>query len=336
MKNIFENKNIAVTGGTGAFGSKFVNYLVDKSPAKVTVLSRDEMKHAAMKRTFSDKQKYSFLNCQIGDINRAEDLEIAFAEADIVVHAAAMKHLPECEANAAMSNYVNVFGTQNVIRSFHKSKAQSMVFLSTDKAPYASSIYGAQKYIGEKLTTEASGISKNKRAFSLRYSNVIDSTGAVFLIFANMLSAGRKVSVNGTQTLRGFVTQADVISTLEASLGMMHGGETVVLKPRVIRIAELATAMQEILGKGEVEIKETSAFLGEKDNATLIMAEEMSIARQFPNQEAYILDYNNLQKECSKANFTFEGAYTLDHCPTITGPELKEYLKAVMKSNNML
>ena len=90
---------------------------------------------------------------------------------------------------------------------------------------------------------------------------MIDSTGAVFLIFANMLQSGKKVTVNGTQTVRGFVTQAEVITTLENCMQNMHGGETIVLKPRVIKIAELATTMKEILAKGEVEIKETSAFL---------------------------------------------------------------------------
>jgi UDP-N-acetylglucosamine 4,6-dehydratase len=334
MDSNFKDKNIVITGGTGAFGGKFVSYLSKHSPKSVCVLSRDEMKHAAMKRVFSDKTKFSWLNYQIGDINRNEDLERAFLKADVVIHAAAMKHLGECESNPDASNYVNVNGTQNVIKHFHKSNAQTLIFLSSDKSPYASSVYGAQKYMGEKLISDSSRYSEDKRSYSLRYSNVLDSTGAVFLIFANMLNVGKKVTVNGTQTIRGFVSQAEVISVLENCMACLKGGETVVLKPRVIRIAELATAMKEIIGKGEVEIKESTAFLGEKDNATLIMAEELGVAKEFPEANSYMLDYSSQHPERERTSLT--QSFTLDDCPVITGKELKEYLSEVIKSNNIL
>ncbi len=337
MDSLFRGKNILITGGTGAFGTKFVQYLKSCAPNKVLVFSRDEMKHAAMKRTFSGSNALSCLKYQIGDICRKDDLETAMLDADIVVHAAAMKHLPECECHPLASNLTNVSGTQNVVSIFNKSKADTLIFLSTDKAPYASSIYGAQKYIGEKLITHCSSENPQKKAFSLRYSNVIDSTGAVFNIFGNMLSAGKKVTVNGTSTIRGFVTQSTVISCIETAMKYAQGGETIVLRPKIIRIAELASTMHSLLGKGEVEILETTSFQGEKDSATLIMEEELAITKDFPEAEtqSYILDHTNKHPQRKKITFGHEGSLTLENCEILSGTALKEFLIPVMKSNNL-
>lgn len=95
-----------------------------------------------------------------------------------------------------------------------------------------------------------------------------------------MLRDGKKVTVNGIHTKRGFVTRPEVISTIEAAMATAKGGETIVLRPRVIAISDLAAAMQKLVGRGEVEIKETTAYAGEKSSATLILEEELSFAFQ--------------------------------------------------------
>ena len=326
-----------VTGGAGAFGQKLINYLRECSPSRVVVLSRDEMKHAALKRRFGSQTPW--LTCRIADITHPQTLTLPLSGIDVVIHAAAMKHLPECEANVCASNHVNVHGTENVIRAFQNSDSDTLIFLSTDKAPYASSVYGAQKYIGEKLITEAAAIAApGKKVFNLRYSNVIDSTGAAFHIFGDMLKAGKKVTVNGSQTVRGFVTQAEVISCIETALMCARGGETIVLRPRVIRISELATTMCDLIGKGDVEVKETTSFVGEKDSATLIMAEERSLTKEFPEAEvgSYLIDNLSRHTERERADFDYEGPFTLEHCEILTGKALKDYLLPVMKSNELM
>ncbi|MFN8390001.1 MAG: polysaccharide biosynthesis protein [Bdellovibrionota bacterium] len=336
MESSFRGRSVLITGGCGAFGQKLVEYLKTAAPSRVTLFSRDEMKHAAFKRTVGTSCPW--LNFRIGDICRDEDLAYAMQGVDIVIHAAAMKHLPECEANPRASNLVNVTGTQNVIRAFQSSQADTLIFLSTDKAPYASSIYGAQKYIGEKLVTECSSLGAGKRSFSLRYSNVIDSTGAAFPLFGQLLKAGKKVTVNGSQTVRGFVTQAQVIATINASLNALQGGENIVLIPQVIKIAELAQAMQELIGSGEVEVKEATGFLGEKESATLIMAEERGVAKEFPEAEcpALLLDYSAKHPSRRPAKLSVDDSFTLEHCPTLTGSQLRAFLTPVMQANGLL
>lgn len=334
MESLFRGRHVVVTGGTGAFGQKLFRYLSDASVSKLTLLSRDEMKHAAMKRMAG--VQCPWVRFQIGDICNPDDLERAFRGADIVIHAAAMKHLPECELNIEVSTRVNVEGTRNVVQAFERSTADTLVFLSTDKSPYASSVYGAQKYIGEKLITEcAARLDSERRAFSLRYSNVVDSTGAAFHLFGNMLREGKKVTVNGTHTKRGFVTQAEAIATIEAGLRGALGGEAIVIRPRVIRIAELATTMRELMGRGEVEVKETTAFAGEKDSATLVMEEELPVTREFSECEttSYLVDHLKRHGERKLMHFGHEGALTLEQCDVISGNSLKEFLLPVMKAN---
>lgn len=327
MLEFLEGKRVVVTGGAGAFGRNFLNAIKSTPPASVLVLSRDEMKHSALRREWTGK---SWARFRIGDITRADDLELAFREADVVIHAAAMKHLPECELNAAPSTVMNVVGTLNVVNAFARSSASTLVFLSTDKAPYASTIYGAQKLIGEKLVTEAA--LAGKRAFSLRYSNVIDSTGAAFLLFKQLLGDGKTVTVNGAQTSRGFLSQAEVLRCLSKALEVARGGEVFVPVPRLIVIADMARTMRAILGKGDVVVNESPGFTGEKESATLIMAEEKGLTVEVPELDGptgYLIDPLRRHGDRKPARFS-RPTFSLEDCPRLEGGELRKFLETLM------
>ena len=108
MNNLsyFSGKKILVTGGAGAFGKKFLSFISSSAPAQVVVFSRDEMKHAALKR--DPQLKFPWLKFRLGDVCRLYDLQDAAQGVDIIIHAAAMKHLPECEDNPLVSSRVNI------------------------------------------------------------------------------------------------------------------------------------------------------------------------------------------------------------------------------------
>ncbi len=327
MGTSFSNKKILVTGGNGAFSKKFLNWVRDFSPKKVVVFSRDEMKHAATKREMGSAPWIEYI---IGDITSAQDLKMAMHDVDVVIHAAAMKHLPECEANVAASTRVNVIGTSMVCDAFLSSPASHLIFLSTDKAPYNSTAYGAQKYLAERLVTEtAKRAPSGKIAYCLRYSNVMDSTGAAFHIFRDLLNAGKTATVNGTTTTRGFVSQAQVIEAIDTSLSHAKGGEVFVLVPKVVRISDLAMNLQELLGKGAVEVKEQKGFAGEKESATLITQEEVPFCKEFKELSgtpAFMLDLLQRHSERPQKSPHEEGGLTLGHCPTMDKAELKNFL----------
>src|SRR4051812_14540379 len=108
MDGHFTGKRVFLTGGAGAFGRKFLSWVESQRPELVTIFSRDEMKHAALKRAYSPLPPW--LRFRLGDITCKDDVMAEIDRADVVVHAAAMKHLPECEANPLMSVRVNVLG----------------------------------------------------------------------------------------------------------------------------------------------------------------------------------------------------------------------------------
>ena len=330
MTSWLKKKRVLVTGGAGAFGRKFLRAATDAGAAGVVVFSRDEMKHAALKRELGALA--AGIDFRIGDVTDPAAVATVLRRVDLVVHAAAMKHLPECEANPAASTRVNVLGTEIVARRFLSSGAECLVFLSTDKAPYASSVYGAQKYIGEKLVTETARLlEEGRRAFTLRYSNVMDSTGSAFHVFRQLLSADQTATVNGSQTSRGFVSQAQVIRNLDEALDRCRGGEVLVLIPRVIRIAELAETLKRLLGKGRVSVVETPGFAGEKESATLIMAEERALAREFPEvpEGAVLLDA--LLRSTGRGQRAVpERGLTLEDCQRLSGAELETFVTPLL------
>jgi UDP-N-acetylglucosamine 4,6-dehydratase/5-epimerase len=330
MQDWVAGKRVLITGGAGSFGQNFLRAVRDGGCTNVTVFSRDEMKHAALKRRLGPAA--GDVDFRIGDITDPEALSTAMRGADLVVHAAAMKHLGECEANVAASNRVNVIGTQAVAHAFLHSNAQVMAFLSTDKAPYASSVYGAQKLVGEKIVTEIARIAgPGRSAFSLRYSNVMDSTGSVFHVFRELLLSNKAVIVNGSQTSRGFVAQSEVIHCLQQLLTQARGGEVLVLIPRVVRILELAHAMRKLLGKGQVNLVEATSFVGEKESATLAMAEEQPVAKEFPAAPhgAVLLDF--LARHPQRANRSFpSSALTLEDCQLLSGLDLERFVDPLL------
>lgn len=285
-----------------------------------------------MLRRSLGEQDSHFLQIVNGDITHPEALRKAMLGVHCVVHAAAMKHLPECELNPGASTRVNVIGTQNVVDAFLESpSASTLAFLSTDKAAYASSAYGAQKYLGEKLVREANTFA-DKRAFSLRYSNVMDSTGSVFHIFAELMGADKIATVNGNQATRGFVSQAHTIDCLESALESSRGGEVYVLVPLVVRIAELAETMRELIGRGRVEVIEQIGYPGEKESATLVMAEEVACARAATGPESVrviVLDQLHRHPDLPNAGLSAHGL-TLEDCRPLSGLALKDFVRPLL------
>lgn len=332
MTRWLDNKQILVTGGAGAFGQKFLKAAKAAGARRVTVYSRDEMKHAALRRELGADDD-SFARIVNGDITDAETLRLAMQDCDVVVHAAAMKHVGECERNVLASTRVNVLGTANVVTAFLASQAQDLIFLSTDKSPYSSSAYGAQKYLGERLVLEAARVgASKKRAFCLRYSNVMDSTGSVFHLFSGILRAGKTASVNGAQTSRGFVTQTQVIAAIQAGLAHARGGEVIVLRPQVVRIAELAEAMRDLIGQGQVHVADSIMYQGEKESATLIMGEELPLCRAFPEPgaDAVLIDSLGRHKERAAASGLPPHGLLLEDCAKLGGSELKTFLQSLL------
>ena len=132
-KNIFKNKSILITGGTGSFGKNFAKYLLKNfSVKKIVIFSRDELKQYEMQS--HQDFKSTNLRFLIGDIRDLERLKLAMKDMDLVVHAAALKQVPTAEYNPFEVVKTNVLGAQNVIEAAYNSNVEKVIALSTDKA----------------------------------------------------------------------------------------------------------------------------------------------------------------------------------------------------------
>ena len=128
---MFNGKNILITGGTGSFGKKYTEILLQKyTPNKIIIFSRDELKQYEMAQEFNDPCMRYF----IGDVRDSERLKKAFRDVDFVIHAAALKHVPIAEYNPMECIKTNINGAQNVIDAAIENNVEKVIALSTDKA----------------------------------------------------------------------------------------------------------------------------------------------------------------------------------------------------------
>jgi len=241
MSGIFDGKNILVTGGTGSFGKKFTEMVLQNyKPEKLIIFSRDELKQFEMSQEFNDKCMRYF----IGDIRDKERLHRAFHGVDYVIHAAALKQVPACEYNPFEAVRTNVIGAQNIIDVAIDQGVSKVIALSTDKAANPINLYGATKLCSDKLFIAGNAYSgKAKTRFSVvRYGNVVGSRGSVIPFFVKKKQSG-KIPITDKRMTRFWITLEQGVKFVIKSLELMHGGEIFVPKIPSMNIMDLAKAI---------------------------------------------------------------------------------------------
>jgi FlaA1/EpsC-like NDP-sugar epimerase len=280
------------TGGVGSIGSEIVSYLISKK-AKVKVYDNNEF------RIFECHNKYPNVEYVVGDVRDRDKLEMEMKGCDIVIHAAALKHVFLCYENSIEAVKTNIIGTQNVIDSAIKNNVKKVLYISTDKAVEPISIMGATKFIGERLIISANkekvdvffGKSKiamlGTRFSVVRFGNVEGTSGSVIPIFENQIIEGGPVTVTHPEMTRFMMHPKDAIRLIFKALEMMKGGEIFVLKMKDIKIMDLAKKMvkegQYLPHRGktwEIPIKITGMKPGEKIHEELMTAEEKLKAKE--------------------------------------------------------
>jgi len=249
--SIFDGASILVTGGTGSFGHAFVRHLFrHHKPRRVVVYSRDELKQHEMQQVFDQPQMRYF----IGDVRDRERLERALRGVEIVVHAAALKHVTVAEYNPIECIKTNVLGAENVINASINQKVKRVIALSTDKAVNPANLYGATKLCSDKLFLAGNHLAgqDGTRFAVVRYGNVIGSRGSVVPLFKKLLATG-KLPITDPRMTRFWIRLQDGASFVDRCMGIMRGGEIFVPKIPSMQISELAKALgpdceQEVVG----------------------------------------------------------------------------------------
>jgi len=264
----WSESSILVTGGTGSFGNKFIEILLNEyKPKKITILSRDELKQHEMRTRGFDQSNLRYF---IGDVRDVDRLRRAFMDIDVVVHAAALKQVPACEYNPIEAIATNINGACNVIDAAIDLGVSKTLALSTDKATAPLNLYGATKLVAEKLFVQANAYrgSRDIRFSAVRYGNVVGSRGSVVPLFREQRQSGT-ITITDERMTRFWITLEQGARFVISCLEQMQGGEVFVPKLPSVNIMELARVMAPECSHEVIGIRP-----GEKVHECLISTDE--------------------------------------------------------------
>ncbi len=259
---MIKGSRILITGGTGSLGYELTRQLCEHN--EVVVYSRNEERQYEMQQQFKNKA----VEFRIGDVKDRYTLEMAFTGCDIGIHAAAMKDLIMCEEQPTQCYLNNVEGSRSFIKAARNSSIKKAVGVSTDKAANPSSVYGASKYIMEKLFAEADQYSKTVFC-SVRFGNMIDSRGSLITIWKE--NPDQEIKLTHKEVCRFFFSVYDGAQTVIQALELANGGDLLIKKMKKAKILDIL----KIITKRE-NIKVMGLFPGEKIYEDLVSENELS------------------------------------------------------------
>lgn len=274
-------KTVLVTGGTGSFGQAFVRMVLSRFKLrKLIVFSRDELKQYEMAQFYPDTT-FPCMRFFIGDVRDADRLEMAMRDVDIVIHAAALKHVPAAEYNPFECIRTNVHGAENIVMAAIRSDVKKVVALSTDKAANPANLYGASKLASDKIFVAANNLSSGHPHFSVvRYGNVMGSRGSVVPFFRRLTKDGaNSLPITDPRMTRFWISIEQGVNFVLSSLEMMQGGEIFVPKIPSTKITELANVMAPGLPHKVVGIRP-----GEKLHEVMITEDDARATLELPDR----------------------------------------------------
>jgi UDP-N-acetylglucosamine 4,6-dehydratase/5-epimerase len=271
--SVLKDKVVLVTGGTGSFGKKFIGKALTLGVKKIIVFSRDELKQYEMKQEFQDERIRFF----IGDVRDKDRLYRAFDGVNIVIHAAAMKHVDACEYNPFEAVKTNIHGAQNIIEAAIDRGVEKVIALSTDKACSPVNLYGATKLASDKLFVAANAyVGEKKTRFAVvRYGNVVGSRGSVVPFFKKIKDTG-KLPITDERMTRFWITLDQGVQFVLDNLERMYGGEIFVPKIPSMKVIDLAKAIGP-----ECEMEVIGIRPGEKLHEAMIMEDDARHTLEF-------------------------------------------------------
>ncbi|MFA5743028.1 MAG: SDR family NAD(P)-dependent oxidoreductase [Candidatus Paceibacterota bacterium] len=276
--NFYKDKTVLVTGGAGSIGSEIVRRVLNCSPRAVRIFDNNETGLFNLdQELLSEKTR-----CLVGDVRDRKRLKKSTEGADVVFHAAALKHVPLCEFNPFEAIQTNVVGTQNVIDACMDNEVEKMINISTDKAVNPINVMGATKLLTEKLITNANYYrGKKKTSFSsVRFGNVLNSRGSVIPLFEEQIKKGGPVTITDPEMIRFVMSIRRAVDLVLMAAEAADGGEIFILKMPFLKMGDLADVMvQELAPKygynpKDIEQKIIGERIGEKFCEELMTGKE--------------------------------------------------------------
>ncbi len=273
--DLFENKTLMITGGTGSFGNAVLRRFLSSEIKEIRIFSRDEKKQEDMRLSFnSDRLKF-----YIGDVRSYDSVVQAMSGVDYVYHAAALKQVPSCEFYPMEAVRTNVLGAENVMRAAKAADVRRVVVLSTDKAVYPINAMGISKAMMEKLMIAQARMSTGDGTVfcATRYGNVMASRGSVIPLFVEQIRSGQPMTVTDPKMTRFLMSLDDSVDLVLHAFEHAQQGDIFVQKAPASTVQHLATALQNVFDS-DVGVRVIGTRHGEKLFETLLSRDEMAKA----------------------------------------------------------
>lgn len=272
INEIFTEKKLLISGGTGTFGNAVLRRFLDTDIGEIRVFSRDEKKQHDMRLAYNNPK----LKFYIGDVRRPESLMDAMTGVDYVFHAAALKQVPSCEFYPMEALQTNSVGTESVMNAAIAAGVKNVVVLSTDKAAYPINAMGISKAMMEKLAVAKSRVASDKGCTIAvtRYGNVMASRGSVIPLFVEQIQADQPLTITDPDMTRFMMSIEDAVDLVLYAFEHAVPGDLFVQKAPAATIETLALALKELF-RADNPIQVIGTRHGEKAYETLLTREEM-------------------------------------------------------------
>lgn len=288
LKSFYSGKTILVTGGAGSIGSGIVRMLLEYDPASVRIFDVNENGIFNLVHDLQSRKLRPF----IGDVRDEKRVMLAAQDADVIVHAAALKHVPLSEYNPLEAVNVNIQGTQNVISSAIQANVAKVINISTDKAVDPINVMGATKLVAERLITNAPnymGGNRRTTLCSVRFGNVLNSSGSVVPVFRSQIERGGPLTLTSDKMTRFFLPIKEATEFILKAGYCMTGREIFIPKMPALKIADLGQVLIDQVSSmhgidpTSIKTEVTGPRPGEKLHEALLTTEESLVALEEEN-----------------------------------------------------
>jgi UDP-N-acetylglucosamine 4,6-dehydratase len=324
---MFADKVLLVTGGTGSFGNAVVRRFLSSDIGEIRIFSRDEKKQDDMRNAY----KKSRLKFYIGDVRDYDSVHAAMHGVDFVFSAAALKQVPSCEFYPLEAVKTNVLGTANTLEAAIANGVKRLVVLSTDKAVYPINAMGMSKALMETtMRAKSRNLSESETMLSgTRYGNVMGSRGSVIPLFIQQIKENKPITVTDGKMTRFMMSLEDAVDLVLYAFENARQGDIFVQKAPAATIEDLAHVLLDVFGARN-DIRIIGTRHGEKLYETLLSREEAAIAEDLVDYYRVPMDTRDLNYGVyfteGNSRITQTSEYTSHNTRRLDRGELKKLL----------
>ncbi len=277
MTMTLAGSKILITGGTGTFGSAFLDKALAAGAEEVRIFSRDEKKQYDMAQRYRKHDNVRFF---LGDIRDRHSIDSAMQGVDYVFHAAAMKQVPSCEQFPLEAIKTNINGSDNILSLAIQKRVKKVVCLSTDKAVYPTSAMGMTKAYMEKLAMQKAADQNRTEICVTRFGNLVASRGSAVPLFIEQVQNGMPITITDPEMTRFMMTVREATDLVEQAFMIGENGDILVKRSKACTTGDLAKAVCRYLNlPADYQTEIIGIRPGEKMHEALLTEEEAYLAR---------------------------------------------------------